>query len=118
MLDLGRRNAGRHGAHTAGDVKADAAGGNDAALLRVERRHAADRKAVAPVRVRHDVTRLDDAGERSNTRCLLGHLVVHGPDQGLVGIEDDRHSHCPCGLNAPRHIIQLREIARVHPRLS
>ena len=60
-LDVVARQAGVQAAHAAGDVEADAARGHDAALVRVEGRHAADGEAVAPVRIGHGVGRADDA---------------------------------------------------------
>jgi len=57
LLQIGRERLahqpGVQAAHPAGDVEAHAAGRHHAAGVGVEGRHAADRKTVTPVRVRH-----------------------------------------------------------------
>ncbi len=53
--DLVARQAGEMRADAAGDVEADAARRHDAALIRVESRNPANRKTIAPMRVRHGV---------------------------------------------------------------
>ena len=74
---------GQHRADAAGDVEADAARRYDATLIRIEGRNAADRKTVAPVRIRHGIGRLDDSGQRRDIRRLLVDLVVHGANEVL-----------------------------------
>jgi hypothetical protein len=49
--------------HTAGNIETDTACGDNASGIRVEGCDAADREAVAPVRVRHGVGCADDAGK-------------------------------------------------------
>jgi hypothetical protein len=69
--------AGMEGAHAAGDIEPDAAGGNDATFGRVESGHAADGKAVTPVSVRHGIRRLDDARQLGDVGYLLVDFFVH-----------------------------------------
>ena len=68
------RQAGSHRADATRNIEADAARRDDAAELRVEGRHPADRKAVAPMRIRHGVASLDDAGQRSDIGRLFARL--------------------------------------------
>ena len=90
--------------------------GNDAALIRIKRRHAADRKTVAPMRVRHDVGRLNDAGKHRDIGRLFTDLVVHVADQILVGENDDRHAHRALRIEPPSRRIDADEASRVHRR--
>ncbi len=60
--NVGDFQPGQHGAHAAGNIEADAAGRHHAARVGVEGGDAADRKAVAPMGVRHDVGGMHNAG--------------------------------------------------------
>ena len=117
-LDLGDGEPRVQRAHAAGDVESDATGRHDTTLLGVERRDPTDGKAVAPVRVRHGVGRLDDARQAGDVADLLAHLVVHLADQPFVGKDDRRHAHPAAGLDAPfavRYPLQLTWIHLTRP---
>ena len=88
--DVGHFEPGQHRAHAAGDIEADAARRHDAALVRIEGRHAADRETIAPVGVRHGIGRLHDSGQRRDIGRLLVDFVVHVADQLLIGVDDRR----------------------------
>ena len=103
-----------HRAHTARDVETNAAGGNDAALVRVESCHAADRKSISPMRVGHHIGRLDDSGERGDVGGLLIDLIVHITDEGFVREDDTRHPHRASWLDPPGRRVNSGETSRVH----
>jgi hypothetical protein len=77
LHDLLPATRGDQRAYAAGDVEPHAARRDDAALLRIERRDAAYRESVAPVRIGHGVGRTDDARKASDVCDLLANLVVH-----------------------------------------
>ncbi len=104
------------GPDAAGDVKAHAARGHHAAGLRIERGHAADGKAVAPVRIRHRVRRLDDPRQPGDVCDLFIDLVVHRPDQVRVGVDDRRHVHAAFRLDLPGIIREPVEPGAIHRR--
>ena len=114
LLDVGNRKSGQHGSHAAGDVEADAAGGNDTALFRVERSHATDGEAISPMRVGHDIGRLDDPGQRGDVGGLLVDLVVHGPDEVFIGVDDAGHAHGAGRLDLPCRFVDTGEACRIH----
>ena len=64
-------------------------------MLGIHGGDAADREAVAPVRVGHAQARLHDAGQRSHVRGLHEDLVVHRLDQR--GAAKDAHGHVHAG---------------------
>jgi hypothetical protein len=98
--------------------KADAPGRDHAALVGIEGRHAADRKAVAPVGVRHDIGGLNDSGQHGDIARLLGDLVIHVADEGLVGIDDGRHAHGAGRFDTPGRGINAGKATSVHGRLQ
>jgi len=91
--DVGAVQSRMQAAHSAGDVEADAARGNHAALIGIESGDAADRKAVSPVRIRHGIGGPDDAGEPGDVDRLLIHLPVHRAQQRLGREDHGRHAH-------------------------
>ncbi len=101
-------------AHAAGDVKADAAGRNDPALIGVECSHTADGKAITPVGVRHHETRRDDARQLSHVDRLLVDFLVHAPNQLAVAVDDSGNAHAPAGVYAPNVVRDLRQSIQIH----
>ena len=99
--DVVLHQPGVQAAHTAGNIEADAAGRDHAALVGVEGRHAADGKAITPVRIGHGVTGLDDAGQGRDVDGLFVDLVVHGADERFIGVDDRRHAHGAVGFDLP-----------------
>lgn len=91
------RRPGQHGSHTAANIETDAARGNDAAKIGIERRDSANRKAVAPMPIRHHIRSADDARQRRHTRRLLDHFVVHMQQKVLISMDDDRDRIAPDG---------------------
>ena len=73
-LQLGAAEPGMQHAHATGDIEADATGRHHAAVGRIEGGHAADRKAIARVRIRQGIGGLDDAGQAGDVADLLRHL--------------------------------------------
>ena len=72
--DLGLRQRRAEDSHPTVDVEADAAG-RDHPVLGAERRHAADREAVAPVPIGHAEGRPLNAGKTGDVRDLLDHAA-------------------------------------------
>ncbi len=107
---------GEHRAHAAGNVEADAARRNDPALAGIECRHPANGEAVAPMRVRHRIGRLHDAGEPRDIGRLLVDLVVHRADEVLIRKDDGRHAHAGDRLDPPCGRIKPGEPSRIHDR--
>ena len=110
----------QHQAHAAVDVEADAAR-RDHAAGRIHRRHAADRKAVAPVRVGHDEARADDAGQAGDVGGLLKDRIVHRVEQLARRVDADRHAHArpPAGRNLPDAVGDLGDqVGRGHQQLA
>jgi hypothetical protein len=97
------------------NVEADAARRDDAARRRIERGDAADRKAVAPVRVGQSKRRLHDPGQARHVAHLLAHLVVHGADQGFVGEDRAGHAHAAGGRDLPFGLADPVQLRGVHP---
>ena len=79
-------------ADAAGNVETDPARRNDAAGLGIEGGDAADRKAVAPVRIGHGHGRADQAGQARHVGDLLQHLRVHAAQQFRVGVQTHRRA--------------------------
>ena len=113
-LDLVVGQAGAKGPHAAGDVEADAAGRDDAAGVRIERRDAADGKAVAPMGVRHGVRGLHDPRQGRDVRRLLVDLLVHLPDQLLIREDDHGHPHPAERLDPPLGLGLLLQLLGEH----
>jgi hypothetical protein len=112
--DVVARKAGMQAAHAAGDVESHAARRYDAALVGVERRHAADREAVAPVRVGHGIGSVYDSGQGRDVHRLLVDLMVHVADERFARIDHRRHAHRPVHGNLPFMVGAPPEKARVH----
>jgi hypothetical protein len=112
--NVGDRQAGQHGANAARDIEADAASGYHAAVVQVECRHAADRESVAPVRVGHHISRLNDPGQRRDIHRLFVYLVIHVADQVFIGVDDRRNAHRTRGLDTPGRRINARETGSIH----
>ena len=108
--ELGNRETSQHRAHAAGDIEPDAAGRNDAALVGIEGRHAADGKAVAPMGVGHGIGCSDNARQRGDVCGLLVDLIVHVADQVFVGIDDRRHTHGAVG--SMRQVVASTRVKR------
>ncbi len=103
------REPRREQPHAAVDVVADAAGRHDP-LDRVERGHAADREAVAPVDVGHGERVPDDARQVRHVGDLLGRLVgADLVDQRRVGVDQPGDPHPPGPRDAPAEVVQLFE---------
>ena len=68
----------------------------------IEGRDAADREAVAPVRIGHRVGCPHDPGQRRDIDRLLIDLVVHVADQLFVRVDDGRHAHGAVRLDLAR----------------
>ena len=75
-LDFTIEEVRLHQADAAIDVVADAAGGNDAALVGIGGADAADAEAIAPVDVGHGQAGVLDAGQERDIGDLLGGLIV------------------------------------------
>ena len=69
--------SGMQRADTAGDVKADAAGRHDAAIVRIECGNPADRKTVSPMGVGHRINGAREARQQCDVTQLRVDLVVH-----------------------------------------
>jgi len=106
--------AGEKRAHAAGNVEADATRGDHAAVIGIERGDAADRKAVAPVRVGHRERRLDDARQRGDVGNLLGDLIVHRADQCLVGVDHAGNAHLSRARQLPLALASTVQSCTVH----
>src|SRR5262249_30229810 len=105
-----------HEPHAAIDVIADAAGGDDAALIRVGRADAADAEAVAPVDVWHRQAGDLDTGKERDVGDLLGSLVLAELiDQPLVGENEavDAHALLVVLRDAEAILVDLFERSRV-----
>ena len=101
-------------AHAAGHVEADATGRHHAAFGRIEGGHAADRKAIARVRVRQGIGGLDDAGQAGDVSQLLRHLVIQVRDQRRVAENHARHAHGAAARQVPCKLAMLFEPIQVH----
>ncbi len=107
----------RQQAHAAVDVVADAAG-RQHALLGVERGHAADREAVAPVDVRHGDRVADDAGQVGDVDHLLGAAVVADVGDQIGGrVDQPRHPHAAALRDAVAEVVDSLQLDR-HAHLS
>src|SRR5690606_4560604 len=113
-LDIGQREPGVPAPDAAGDVEADAAGRDDSSFVRIECRDAADRKPVAPMRIRHRVRRPHDARQRGDVAYLRVALLVHLADERLVAIDDARHAHLAGGVYAPAVLGFALEQIQIH----
>lgn len=73
-------------------------------IVHRESGHAADRKTMAPMRVRRGKRGLLDAGQRDLVDGLLIDLVVYPGNQRLAAIDDHRHAHrstrCASGIRS------------------
>jgi hypothetical protein len=112
---------GAYKPHTAVDVEADAAR-RDHAVHVVHGRHAADRKAVAPVDVRHGDARLDDPRQGRHVDHLPERLLVSRLlEQLLRGVHDAGHAHLALLGYPPRVLVDGLDLDRrrslVHPLL-
>jgi hypothetical protein len=112
--DVGQLKARQYGAHAARNVEAHAARRDHAAVVGIEGRNPADRKAVAPVSVGHDVGRGDDARQRRYVCRLVVNLVIHAADEVFIGVDDRRHAHRPARLDAPGHCVDACETCGIH----
>jgi hypothetical protein len=113
-LDVFPLEAGVQAADAAGNIETDAAGRDNAPLLGVERGHATNRKAVAPVGIRHGVGGLDNAGESGHVTDLLIDLEIHVLNQRTSGVDDAGHAHLAGGLDPPLELGFAGQQARVH----
>ncbi len=114
--DVGYFKASQHRSHAAGNVEADPAGRYNTALIGIEGGNAADRKTITPMRIRHHIRSLDDAGQHRDIDRLLVDFVVHVADEIFVSIDDCRDAHCALWLDAPGGFIDAREACRIHRR--
>ncbi len=93
-LHLAIAEVGAHKAHAAVDVVADAARGDDAPFIWIGGANAADRKAVAPVDVRHRQAGMLNTRQESDVRDLLGRLVLlELCQERLAGENEAIHAH-------------------------
>ena len=69
---------------------------------------------IAPVRVRHDVDGLHDAGKRCDIDRLLADLLVHVTGELLGCVNNDRHPHVGGRGEPPRALRDPLERAQVH----
>ena len=81
-------------------------------MIGIKRRDATDRETVTPMGIRHGIGSRHDPGKRCHIHRLLKDLVIHSPDQILVGINDRRHAH----RAALRRGVDLGETSGVHGR--
>jgi len=91
----------------------------DDALLQIHRRHAADRKAVAPVDVGHGNRAAHDAWQKRHIRHLLGRLVLLDLlNHRLAGEDETVHAHAELVAfrNAPAVLVDL--LQRTLPHLA
>ena len=116
-LNVGPCQAGEQRAHAAGDIEPDAAGGYDSALFRRKCRNAADRKAVAPMGVRHGIGAGNDAGQGGDVNHLRLDLVVHVGNQIGRRVEHGGHAHVAARRIAPLGLRHLDPTGRVHAAL-
>ena len=114
--NVGDGEAGQHRAHPARDVESDAACRHDAPMIGIKRRDATDRETITPMGIRHGIGSRHDPGKRCHIHRLLKDLVIHAPDQILVGINDRRHAHCAARLDPPRGGVDPGEASGVHGR--
>ena len=99
--EIVRGERGAQQAHAAVDVEADAAG-RDRALLRVDRGHAADREAVAPVDVRHGERAADDPGQVGHVRELRERRIVPQLRHELLArVDPAGHAHAALARDLP-----------------
>lgn len=113
-LEVGAPQAGVERAHAAGDVETDPACRHHTAVLGIEGRDPADRKAVSPMGIRHRIRGADDARQHRDLGDLLVDLVVHRRDQ-LARREDHRgHTHRAPRPHPPFEIGLLFEAREVH----
>jgi len=113
-IQFGTAKAGVQHAHAAGHVETDAAGRHHAAGGRIEGGHAADRKAVARMRVRQRIGGQGDAGQAGDVADLLRHLVVHVGKQRRIGVDHARHAHGAAARQVPLAVAALIEQLQVH----
>ena len=109
-----RVERGRHEAHAAVDVVADAARRHGPAL-RVHRGDAADGEAVAPVDVGHREREAEDAGEVRDVRDLLQGRVVGR--RRADGVHAAGHLHAPLARDLPEVALDVPQLhRRIPPR--
>jgi hypothetical protein len=99
-------------------VVADPSGGDDAALVRIEGGHAADRKTIAPVCVGHGVRAFHDAGQGGDVAQLFVHLAIHGANQGFVSVDHRGHAHGVVGSDFPLVVGVAGEEGEVHDQIG
>src|SRR5262249_35208084 len=74
----------------------------DAAIrIRIESGNSADRKAIAPMRVGHDIGCGNDTGKGRDICRLVVNLVVHAADEVFIRVDDRGHAHGAAALDAP-----------------
>ena len=100
--------------YAARNIEADSPGRDDTALFGREGGDAADRKPIAPVRIRHDIDGLYDAGKRCDVDRLLMDLLVHVTGELLGCVDNDRHPHVGDRGDPPRALRDPLERAQVH----
>jgi len=113
-LDLLGPQSGQQTADPARDIETDPSGGYHTTLICIEGGHTADRKAITPMPIGHDIACLHDPWKRCNVGCLLAHLVVHALEQRPVGVEDHRSAHLACGGELPLVFRNLLKRSDVH----
>ncbi len=100
--------------HAARDVEADAPGRDDPSLLGIEGGHAADRKAVPPVGVRHRPGRADDAGKGRHVPELLAHFLVERVDQLAARVDSTGDAHAARSRKLPDVRLDLEKRGSGH----
>ena len=111
------RDLGAEEPDAAVDVVADAPRAHDPALIRVERRDAADREAVTPVNVRHADGPANDARQARDVRHLPNRLVA--PDvlhQPPVRVDEALHPHLAPSRKQPPVLVELPDLDRIRCR--
>ncbi len=104
-LNIFARQSSVQQPHATGNIETDTAGGDDAAVVRIEGGHAADRETIAPVRIGHHHSGLHDARQCADVTDLLPDLVVHFLDQLAIGVDERRHSHLAGRRYAPAGLV-------------
>src|SRR6185437_15751831 len=76
-----------------------------------------DRKAIAPMRIRHRVGGIDDPRQAGDIADLLQDLVVHVGDQWLAAVEHRGHAHGALRLKTPLGRGDSQQTRKVHASL-
>ena len=113
-IDILTREARVQRPHATRNVEAHATGRHHAAAIRIERRDAANRKAVSPMRVRHRVRRPLDPRQHRDVGDLFVYLRVHLAHEPFGRVDDPGHAHGSMRIDPPLNVRFAREQSQVH----